>query len=388
MELTLLNHLPPPERPPNKQVTHWDRSSQIRAFTSPCLRRLYTPALPRWYQIQGRSARGPRGNQRLTATLGLMHIPELSNDLNHSKIQGIRKGEGNALMSRLIYLMKQAKFHGAVIKKRTRWKIQLVGVPLIDPPFRLYQKIVPFHYEQGRYTGTFLEHSEPARDVVEFEPVPRVIYCVWTGNNPMSKNRVEGLADIRGKNPDVEVRLITPENIQDYVLPEFPLHPLYSHLSLVHRSDYLRGYLLHHYGGGYCDIKRIREPWVAAFDKLQASDKWLLGYTEVKFDMVPQVPGKIGRDLIRASTQMLGHGSYIARAKTPITGEWLHEMNQVLDRVHADLVTHPGDERGQNAGYPIRWTGILADVLSPIVFKYQDKVIHDDSIIVNFNNYR
>lgn len=291
------------------------------------------------------------------------------------------------LLYPLTNLLRQAKFHASVMKKRARWKIQLIGAPIIDPPFRLFQKLFPFRYEPARYVGTFLDHDEPAREM-QAERVPRVIYCLWTGRNPMSTRRQAGLADIRDKNPNVEVRLVTPDNLENFVVPHSPLHPLYENLSLVHRSDYLRGYLLHHYGGGYCDIKRIRNPWAAAFDRLEESDKWFLGYTEVKFDMVPNIPGRIGRDLIRASAQMLGHGSYIARPRTPITGEWLHEMNHILDRVREDLMRYPGDERGKNPGYPIRWTGILADVLSPIIFKYQDKVIHDNSIIVNFSDYR
>lgn len=292
-----------------------------------------------------------------------------------------------SLSYRLVHILKQAKFHAAVMKKRFRWKVQLIGVPIIDPTFRLYQRLFPFRFERARYVGTFLDHDEPLMGEPR-GPVPRVIHCVWTGSNPMSQNRQEGLADIQKQNPGIEVRLITPDNIQDYILPNEPLHPAYENLSLIHRSDYLRGYLLHHYGGGYCDIKRIKKPWEAAFNRLEASDKWFLGYTEIRFDMVPNVPGTIGRDLIRASAQMLGHGSYIARAKTPITGEWMHEMDRALDRVQDDLARHPGDERGKNLGYPIRWTGILADILSPITFKHQDKVIHDSSIIVYFKNYK
>ena len=49
---------------------------------------------------------------------------------------------------------------------------------------------------------------------------------------------------------------MTPANLQDWVVAGHPLHPAYNDLSLVHRSDYLRAYLLHHHGGGYCDLKR------------------------------------------------------------------------------------------------------------------------------------
>ena len=35
---------------------------------------------------------------------------------------------------------------------------------------------------------------------------------------------------------------------------------------------------------------------------------------------------------------------------------------------------------GQEPGYPIPWTGLLADVLHPLCLKYRDRVLLDDAI--------
>lgn len=63
------------------------------------------------------------------------------------------------------------------------------------------------------------------------------------------------------KNSGVEVKLITPKNLNNYLLPDFPLHPAYDYLSLVHKSDYLRCYFMHFHGGGYSDIKPNYKNW-------------------------------------------------------------------------------------------------------------------------------
>ncbi len=44
------------------------------------------------------------------------------------------------------------------------------------------------------------------------------------------------------------------------------------------------------------------------------------------------------------------------------------------------LAEHPGDARGDNPGYPIRWTGILGDIFQPLGLKYADRLIIDERI--------
>jgi hypothetical protein len=109
--------------------------------------------------------------------------------------------------------------------------------------------------------------------------IPKVVYCCWTGTNPLTKNRKECL-DLIKKNIGVKVILITPENIDEFIKPNYPLHKTYYYLSDFHKSDYLRTYLMHHYGGGYSDIKRIYTDWNIFFDNLNNSNNFANGSRE------------------------------------------------------------------------------------------------------------
>jgi hypothetical protein len=81
------------------------------------------------------------------------------------------------------------------------------------------------------------------------------IYCFWTGDNEMSQNRLDGLHNLQTVS-ECEVILVTPQNLNQYILPDAPLHPGYKYLSETHKADYLRTYFMHFYGGGYSDIKK------------------------------------------------------------------------------------------------------------------------------------
>ena len=62
----------------------------------------------------------------------------------------------------------------------------------------------------------------------------------------------------------MKVLLITPNNLNDYIVKDDPLPEAYNYLSLVHKADYLRTYFMYHYGGGYADIKRYQHSWKEA----------------------------------------------------------------------------------------------------------------------------
>jgi hypothetical protein len=263
----------------------------------------------------------------------------------------------------------------------------MVWVTLADPPWRLWQRMRPYAYDPSRYSDTFLV-LEPRRldDPVERE-VPRVIRLLWLGDAEMSSQRRAGVDSIQRLNPGIDVQLITDQDLDLILVAEEPLHPAYEYLSFNHRSDYLRGYLLHHHGGGYCDVKPVRHSWAPAFDRLEQSEAWLLGYTEVRFDMVPKWPGRLGRDLVRASTQVLGQCSMIARAHSPLTRELHAEQIARLDHWLEELERHPGGVRGETPGYPVPWLGLFGGITGPLCLKYQERIIHDDTVIVRFKNY-
>lgn len=283
-------------------------------------------------------------------------------------------------------LAQQVKHRAYVAKKRLGWRVQLAAAPILDVPYRRFQRAFPKSFD-GAPTGSFLDLSAPAcRE--PGSPTPRVLWIFWTGENELSPSRRRSLDVIRATQLGLDVRLITQNNVASIEVPGHPLHESWRHLSFVHRSDYLRAYVLRHHGGAYTDLKRPLAAWAPLVDEFDRQpDAWLWGYNEIKFDMVPDVRRTAGVDLRRVSDQMIGHGSYLAKAGTPLVVEWLDELERRLT-YYSDLLRRaPGNARGTNPGYPVRWTGLLADVLSPLVYKYRQHVIVDDRIRVDLNDY-
>lgn len=245
-----------------------------------------------------------------------------------------------------------------------------------------------YKFEYGRYRHEFVNRRPPLSGG-QSKPVPKHIFCLWTGDNDLTPARAASLERIQAINGDFELILITPDNLDEFLVPEHPLHPAYEHLSLVHRSDYLRAYLMHHHGGGYSDIKTPHGSWNSAYERLQnAEDKWAVGYRELNCHSGARLPRLIGRDLRRHYAKLIGQGAYIMRPGTPLTAEWMRETEAKLDYYRGALAENPGDEFGLSDDYPIGWTNILGKTIGPLFLKYHDRLIIDDSMLLLFKNYR
>ena len=251
---------------------------------------------------------------------------------------------------------------------------------------REFQFIFPYKYNSNKYLDTFLINSTKLDDS-KLNDANEVIYCFWTGTNEMSENRKKGVESLQ-KISQVTVKLITPENLEQFVLKDFPLHPAYEYLSLVHKSDYLRCYFMHHYGGGYSDIKPCSSSWIDAFKILNESEKLVLGYSEIGHRTVAQMEGKLGKDLRRYFLSVLGNCAYICRPYTCFTLEWYTELHKRLDTFLPELKKNPGNVWGDNEGYPIPWTKILGEIFHPLCLKYTKQLIGCDDIKPDFKNYR
>ncbi len=251
---------------------------------------------------------------------------------------------------------------------------------------RLYQ------FSPSKYSGEFFVDSEEdyqkKNQLNIKKKVEKVLYCFWTGNNPLTPNRENSLKNLI-HNSGVEVKLVTPENLPDYILKEYPLHQAYNYLSMVHRSDYLRCYFMHHYGGGYCDIKALGRSISFLYDELSdRDDKWLTGYRELAEKDVAPLAGLIGSDLRKHYRYVVGNGAYICKPDTPFTQEWYAELHQRLDQYYPVLKENPGNIWGNNPGYPIPWTNILGDIFHPLCLKYHSHLLRNDAIKPSVTNYR
>jgi len=257
---------------------------------------------------------------------------------------------------------------------------------------RVRYKLLPYRYKANKFKGTFLEYSSSIDDSQTiFKPVDRVIYCFWTGNNEMSENRQRCLDSIV-QNADVPVKLITPQNLSDYILPDYPLHQAYNYLSAVHKADYLRCYFMHFYGGGYCDIKSIKHSWKNCFEKIDNTNKYILGYSELNEECSAYkdiVEPLLKKEVKRSWPLLIGNGAYICRSQTKFTDEWYTELNMRLDYYLETLKKHPAtDPMGQGNGYPIPWQRILGSIFHPLCLKYHNRIIQDDAISPIFKDYR
>lgn len=249
------------------------------------------------------------------------------------------------------------------------------------------QTLFPYRFDKNRYPGFFLANDHEIYSNLTSK-VEKVIYCFWTGDNEMSENRKKGYESLV-KNSGIEVKLITPKNLGEYILPEYPLHPAYDNLSLVHKSDYLRCYFMHFYGGGYSDIKTNHNNWESAFDSLAPDpDKWLLGYTELTPFGMGKDQGIIDQDLQYYYKSCVGTGGFICRANTKFTAEWYTELNRRMDNFQEELQKFPGDVKGRNPGYPITLLGILSQIFAPLCLKYKNHIIHNDVTLPVLTDYQ
>jgi len=198
------------------------------------------------------------------------------------------------------------------------------------------------------------------------------IYLFWTEDNSLSENRLNCLRQIK-EETKCDIKLITRQNLSQYILKEHPLHEGYQYLSATHKADYLRTYFMHFHGGGYADIKFQSGSWVESFEILKNSDKWMVGYAEI-------AGGVVYPPLVNSYDDLVGNGAYIFKPQTPLTLEWYSEMLCILDTKLENLKLHPAKyprdcSEDPNSNYPIGWVELLGNVFHKICYKYKDKLI-------------
>ncbi len=223
-----------------------------------------------------------------------------------------------------------------------------------------------------------------------------LIFSAWMGPGEMTPNREAALLSLV-RNTACPHAHVTRETVNDWIDPQFPLHPIFPYLSAVHQCDYLRCYLQHVHGGGYADIKHTRKNWRPFFALLEASPSYGLGYTEVGPHGIARVGGTLEQEMQTNYHKIVGVCAMIFRPRTRFTTEWFARLNQLLDtKLEATLrnpARHPQDRLGAKftdgsiSAYPFAWTEVGGDIFHPLAYEHSPHILHTD-IAPSFENYR
>lgn len=233
-----------------------------------------------------------------------------------------------------------------------------------------------------------------------FKEVNKKIYCWWLNKSEMNQTRKIGLESVI-KNSGVEVELVTLDNLNKYILKDYPLHEGFQYLSAVHKSDYLRSYFMHFYGGGHCDIKQLKYSWLEFFEKLEKFPN-KIGITS------PAIHGSLisnenlNEFLNKNLNKLTAKNVFIYRKDTNFTLEWYKTTQMVMDSVLEKLKKYPAlynrdrklskkmdgidgtiaDFGTKNQSflrkdyfYPLGWEELHADFYYPLVYRYRDQIL-------------
>ena len=200
------------------------------------------------------------------------------------------------------------------------------------------------------------------------------IFCFWTGSNAMSDSRIQCLNDLKNIS-ECDVVLVTPETLDEYILPDHPLHQSYTYLSETHKSDYLRTYFMHFYGGGYSDIKTPSASWVNAFHDMQNNPHcYINGYHEGGPSCIANP------DAVHLWQELVGNGAYIVRPNTEFTQKWYGSMLAFLDTKLEELrqnpSTYPQTQKGDGTNYPLEWNEMLGRIFHKILVDYISNMLY------------
>lgn len=223
--------------------------------------------------------------------------------------------------------------------------------------------------------------------------VPYVVWCYWEGA-PMSGNRLVSFEYLQ-KNIQVPVCLLTPANIHQFIKPEHPFPNNYKDLSVVHRSDYVRAYMLYHYGGGWHDIKATEISYVDVWQEFADPNIWIIGKPEIakgaanvytaeglyvpdRYDRLIAVPAWVGRPhtaLAKAILDGIEHAiSSNAAALTQYPAKHPREKKITTTNMLKKLFTQAKFlYQGRSTRYPLEWT-LFGNVFHPMILKYNQHV--------------
>ncbi|WP_257659136.1 capsular polysaccharide synthesis protein [Parapedobacter lycopersici] len=223
-----------------------------------------------------------------------------------------------------------------------------------------------------------------------------VVWCYWSGS-AMTPNRARSF-DLLKQHVGVPVFLVTPGSMNELEVDGHPIHPAFRYLSAVHQSDYLRIYLLHHYGGAWHDIKATNVSLEPAWAHFSDPAVYLVGRPE-RAGGPATVYDAEGRWMPDYWQDLVSVTAWVGRAGTPLTEALYRQLHQLLDAHLAQLKAHPAKHprekkitprnplhalfiwakcqfTGRNSRYPLPWT-VFGNIFHPLNYRFREHIRRD-----------
>lgn len=231
----------------------------------------------------------------------------------------------------------------------------------------------------------FQQFEKKNFDNIEFiNGVPKVVFICWFAGYQlnyeiMSINRHKAFKSLV-ENIGVPVILITLKNYNYFIKKNHPIHHSFNLLSGVHKSDYMRAYLLNHYGGGYHDIKYRQESWKDCWgDWLFDDNIWIYGRRENNKRAIGYPPQS--SHIREYYDKLVTMGWIICKPNTKYTNILLQKIEDILTKKHLELVLHPGFkssgyyhenpfQMAEENNYPLRWLEIMGEISHPLMLEF------------------
>ena len=169
----------------------------------------------------------------------------------------------------------------------------------------------------------------------------RVVWTYWAGG-PMSSARAEAYEYIINKHPTCDVKLVSEETFKQYQIESSPIPKEFYLLSSTQQSDYVRSYLMQHYGGVYSDIKPYDFDFAAILTLLYEDENcWGIGYSYRERELKSLKTYHNINDF-KNGDRYIGGGCFAYKSNTDFTKKWLEVNNLMLKNNSIKLLKQPG----------------------------------------------
>jgi hypothetical protein len=253
------------------------------------------------------------------------------------------------------------------------------------------------------------------------DPTPSIIWVFWMHDYQPEGKALEVLSSFSVL--DIDVQLVTPDILPQYNVTEDPFHDAFKHLAPNHKLDYLHAYFMHHYGGGFLELKPRRDNTTLTnqFDYISSNDSyWVLGSKsqdvaecdesdiddawckelQFKADGVTYADTILGMsswehskgpccakvlNYYNGTGVLPRHDGYIMRKETSFTEDWLKLVHAHLTAKLPELQKNVAPSEPccmtQRAGYPLRWEELRGEIWAPLLMKYRSHLRFDQSLL-------